>query len=157
SLHLSGPLLFWLQRQHPDYLIRLRTLVESGVVAIVGGLVDESFAQLSTRPDDLLYQVAQYAALSKETLGVDPEQWQGFHLVEREAGELMLDRVGRAAREIGFHPIVYLDAETFFPDREPLVSEDLARAHFGYSSSGTRTTFPSLPGTGLHGLFRDQI
>ena len=37
SLHTSGPLMMWLAERHPEYLDRLRMLVEVGRIEIVGG------------------------------------------------------------------------------------------------------------------------
>ena len=37
ALHTSGPLLEWLVDQHPEYIARLRALVEAGRVEILGG------------------------------------------------------------------------------------------------------------------------
>ena len=37
ALHTSGPLCQWLDRHHPDYLDRLRQLVQYGRLEIVGG------------------------------------------------------------------------------------------------------------------------
>ena len=36
-LHTSGPLLEWLVEQHPEYIARVRALVEAGRVEILGG------------------------------------------------------------------------------------------------------------------------
>jgi alpha-amylase len=37
ALHYSGPLLLWIQNKHPEYFIRLRQLVASGQIEIIGG------------------------------------------------------------------------------------------------------------------------
>ena len=37
SLHTSGPLMEWLDAQHPEYLDRLSSLVKDGRVEIIGG------------------------------------------------------------------------------------------------------------------------
>lgn len=37
SLHTSGPLMMWLAERHPEYLDRVRLLVDAGRVEIVGG------------------------------------------------------------------------------------------------------------------------
>ncbi|TAK01701.1 MAG: glycosyl hydrolase, partial [Chloroflexota bacterium] len=37
GLHYTGPLLEWLAAEHPDFLDRLRALVERGQVEILGG------------------------------------------------------------------------------------------------------------------------
>ena len=37
ALHYSGPLLLWIEKKHPEYFERLRALVTSGQVELVGG------------------------------------------------------------------------------------------------------------------------
>jgi len=37
SLHTSGPLMLWLAQRHPEYLDRVRMLVDVGRIEIVGG------------------------------------------------------------------------------------------------------------------------
>ena len=37
ALHTSGPLLEWLIERHPEYITRLRRMVESGRLEILGG------------------------------------------------------------------------------------------------------------------------
>ena len=37
GLHYSGPLLLWIEKNHPEYFERLRQLVTSGQVEILGG------------------------------------------------------------------------------------------------------------------------
>ncbi len=37
SLHTSGPLMMWLADRHPEYLDRVRMLVDVGRIEIVGG------------------------------------------------------------------------------------------------------------------------
>jgi alpha-amylase/alpha-mannosidase (GH57 family) len=37
ALHFSGPLLLWLAEKHPDYFERLRRLVASDQIELIGG------------------------------------------------------------------------------------------------------------------------
>jgi hypothetical protein len=37
GLHYSGPLLLWIEKNHPEYFARLRKLVKSGRVELIGG------------------------------------------------------------------------------------------------------------------------
>ena len=37
ALHYSGPLLLWIEKNHPEYIERLRALVASGQVELIGG------------------------------------------------------------------------------------------------------------------------
>src|SRR6185436_20831116 len=49
AFHYSGILLDWLERRHPEYLARLRGLVETGQAEMVGGGFYEPI--LSAIPD----------------------------------------------------------------------------------------------------------
>jgi hypothetical protein len=37
GLHYSGPLLLWIEKNHPDYFFRLRKLVATGQIELIGG------------------------------------------------------------------------------------------------------------------------
>src|SRR5271165_6827462 len=37
AIHYSGPLLLWIERNHPEYFVRLRQLVAAGRVEMIGG------------------------------------------------------------------------------------------------------------------------
>ncbi len=37
ALHYSGPLLLWIERNHPEYFRRLRNLVNAGQIELIGG------------------------------------------------------------------------------------------------------------------------
>jgi 4-alpha-glucanotransferase len=37
AIHYSGPLLQWIERNHPEYFIRLRQMVDAGQVEMIGG------------------------------------------------------------------------------------------------------------------------
>ncbi|MDG1874792.1 MAG: DUF1926 domain-containing protein [Mariniblastus sp.] len=51
SLHTSGPLMQWLQTNHPDYLNRVAQLVEAGRIEIVGGAFYEAILPMIPRRD----------------------------------------------------------------------------------------------------------
>lgn len=61
SLHTSGPLMQWLQTNHPDYLNRLSTLVEAGRVEIIGGAFYEPILPMIPNRD----RVGQITQFSK--------------------------------------------------------------------------------------------
>ncbi len=67
-LHTSGPLLEWLVERKPDYIGRLRGMVEAGRVEILGGAFFEPILTMIPRRD-LLGQVRDYAAYLAEHLG----------------------------------------------------------------------------------------
>ncbi|MEO1524714.1 MAG: alpha-amylase/4-alpha-glucanotransferase domain-containing protein [Planctomycetota bacterium] len=79
SLHTSGPLMLWLAERHPEYLDRLRLLVEAGRVEIVGGPQYEPIlTMLPSR--DRVGQIETYSAWLERHLGVSP---QGMWTPER--------------------------------------------------------------------------
>jgi hypothetical protein len=78
-LHTSGPLLEWMVEKKPDYVRRLRGMVEAGRVEILGGGFFEPILTMIPRRD-LLGQVREYAAYLKETLGAEV---RGAWLAER--------------------------------------------------------------------------
>lgn len=79
SLHYSGPLLDWLQENHPEFIERLQGLSESGRVEIIGGAYYEPILPLL--PDeDRVGQIAMQREYTKKTFGNEPK---GFWLAER--------------------------------------------------------------------------
>lgn len=71
SLHTSGPLMMWLAERHPEYLDRLRLLVEAGRVEIVGGPQYEPIlTMLPSR--DRVGQIQSYSHWLKRNIGVTP-------------------------------------------------------------------------------------
>ncbi len=78
-LHTSGPLLEWLVEHEPGYVHRLRTLVESGRVEILGGGFYEPILTMIPRRDRI-GQIRAYAEYLKDNLGADV---RGAWLAER--------------------------------------------------------------------------
>ena len=92
-LHTSGPLLEWLAERRPEYVGRVRALVEAGRVEILGGPFFEPI--LTMIPGrDRVGQVREYSAYLRELFGADvrgawvPERVWEQHLVSSlaEAG-----------------------------------------------------------------------
>jgi hypothetical protein len=79
GLHYSGPLLEWVERTHPDYFDRLRALVASGQVEMVGGGFYEPIL-VTIPPDDRLEQIARLAAYAEKHFKARP---RGAWLAER--------------------------------------------------------------------------
>ncbi|NLT36076.1 MAG: DUF1926 domain-containing protein [Gaiellales bacterium] len=79
SLHTSGPLLQWLLECHPEYVSRVRNLVEAGRVEIKGGCLYEAILPLLPR-EDRSEQLRRFSALLEDTFGARPE---GAWLPER--------------------------------------------------------------------------
>ena len=79
ALHYSGPLLSWLEEQHPDYFERLRTLVASQQVEMVGGGFYEPIL-ISIPTADQRLQITRLAEYVERHFGVRPS---GAWLAER--------------------------------------------------------------------------
>ena len=79
GLHFSGCLLEWLDRAHPEYVARLRAMVERGQVEIVGGGFYEPVL-ISIPREDRQRQLELLAAYVQEKLGKRP---RGAWLTER--------------------------------------------------------------------------
>jgi alpha-amylase len=79
GLHYSGPLLDWLRAERPEFLVRLRALVERGQVEILGGgLYEPVLASLPER--DRIAQLIRMADSVEGSFGVRPA---GAWLAER--------------------------------------------------------------------------
>ncbi|TVQ02803.1 MAG: DUF1926 domain-containing protein [Planctomycetaceae bacterium] len=68
SLHTGGHLLAWLAEQHPEYVDRLRSLVEAGRIEILGGPQFEPILPMIP-PRDRIGQVLAYADWLRRHLG----------------------------------------------------------------------------------------
>ena len=80
SLHTSGPLIQWMQTNHPEYLNRIALLVEAGRIEIIGGAFYEAILPMIPRCD----RVGQIASFSK---------WLTERLCPSVAGMWMPERV----------------------------------------------------------------
>jgi alpha-amylase len=79
SLHTSGPLLEWLDQQHPEYLDRLAQLVAAGRIEIIGGAYYEPI--LTMIPSrDRIGQIRRYTQRLESRLGAAV---QGMWMPER--------------------------------------------------------------------------
>lgn len=71
SLHTSGPLMMWLAEHHPEYLDRVRLLVDAGRIEIVGGPQYEPIlTMLPAR--DRIGQIQAYGHWLRQHFGVTP-------------------------------------------------------------------------------------
>lgn len=159
NLHFSGPFLYWIRDQKKDFLTQFSALLQSGKIGIIGGLADEPFIQLSSRVDDYYYQLKKYDQLLQETIGINVDQWQGIHLVERECGENVLRETTRAASLLQAPAYYYLDAETFYPAHfsYPGSDSDYCRKHFSFNDPVSITTISHIPPEMLFYALRDEI
>lgn len=159
NVHFSGPFLYWMREEKPEFIEEVKNLIASGKIGIIGGLADEPFIQLSSRPDDYLYQLRQYDELLRDTLGIDASSWQGIHLVERECGEILLRELTLGASLLGAAPLFYLDQETFYPAHfsYPGSDNDYCLRHFGFQDPVSITTVSHIPSDLLYYVLRDEI
>ena len=80
SLHTSGPLIRWMQTNHPEYLNRVAQLVEVGRIEIIGGAFYEAILPMIPRRD----RVGQITSFSK---------WLTERICPSVAGMWMPERV----------------------------------------------------------------
>ena len=79
GLHYSGPLLTWIEKNRPEYFMRLRKLVQSGQVEFVGGGFYEPIL-VSIPPEDQREQITRLADYLEKHFGRAPS---GAWLAER--------------------------------------------------------------------------
>lgn len=71
SLHTSGPLMHWLAQRHPEYLDRVRMLVDAGRVEIIGGPHYEPILTMLPA-EDQIGQIRAYGAWLERQFGSVP-------------------------------------------------------------------------------------
>jgi alpha-amylase/alpha-mannosidase (GH57 family) len=79
GLHYSGPLLVWIALNHPEYILRLKKLVASGQIELVGGGFYEPIL-VSIPPEDQREQLIRLADYIESHFGQRPS---GAWLAER--------------------------------------------------------------------------
>ena len=79
GFHYSGSLLEWFERAHPEYFVRLRSLVAGGQVEIVGGGFYEPIL-VAIPPEDRREQITRLADYVEKHFGARP---RGAWLAER--------------------------------------------------------------------------
>src|SRR5260370_9035930 len=79
GLHYSGPLLTWIEAHRPEYFSRLKKLVQSGQVELVGGGFYEPIL-ISIPPEDQREQITRLAVYLEKHFGQLPS---GAWLAER--------------------------------------------------------------------------
>ena len=79
ALHYSGPLLLWIEKNHPEYFDRLRNLVGSGQVELMGGGFYEPIL-ISIPEEDRAEQLTRLADYIQKHFGKRPT---GAWLAER--------------------------------------------------------------------------
>ncbi len=71
GLHYSGPLLTWIEENHSEYFTRLKTLVASGQIELIGGGFYEPIL-VSIPPEDQREQITRLAAYLEQHFGRRP-------------------------------------------------------------------------------------
>lgn len=79
ALRFSGAILEWLQARHPEFLLRVRALVDRGQVELIGGAMFEPVLPAIPRADQV-GQIRYAADVHQELFGVRPT---GAWLAER--------------------------------------------------------------------------
>jgi len=79
ALHYSGPLLLWIEKNHPEYFDRLRKLVAAGRVELIGGGFYEPIL-ISIPTTDQVEQLNRLASYLEQQFGKRPT---GAWLAER--------------------------------------------------------------------------
>ena len=79
GLHYSGPLLVWIEKNHPEYFEKLRSLVARGQVEMVGGGFYEPILAVIP-PEDQVEQITRLALYLERHFGARPS---GAWLAER--------------------------------------------------------------------------
>ena len=79
SLHTSGPLMQWLQTNHPEYLNRVSQLVEAGRIEIIGGAFYEPILTMIPEHD----RVGQISEFSKWLKARVCNEVEGMWIPER--------------------------------------------------------------------------
>jgi alpha-amylase len=78
-LHTSGPLLEWLVDRHPDYVARLKAMVEAGRVELLGGGFFEPIMTMIPHPDRV-GQIREFSAYLHDLFGT---RVRGMWIAER--------------------------------------------------------------------------
>ncbi len=94
-LHTSGPLMEWLVEHRPEFIARLRRLVESGRVEILGGGFHEPILTMIPHRDRV-GQIRDYSRYLEETLGA---RVRGMWIAERVWEQSLVSSIAEAGIE----------------------------------------------------------
>ncbi|MBV8486828.1 MAG: DUF1925 domain-containing protein, partial [Planctomycetaceae bacterium] len=117
ALHTSGPLLEWLVLRHPDYIARVRAMVEAGRVEILGGGFFEPIMTMIPR-HDRVGQIRDYTAYLQDLF---PTRVRGMWMPERVWEQHLVSDIAEAGIE-------YTILDDFHFQRAGVCGDDL----FGY-------------------------
>ena len=131
SLHTSGPLMQWLQTNHPDYLNRLAQLVEAGRIEIIGGAFYEPILTMIPKRD----RVGQITRFSK---------WLEERVCSQVNGMWMPERVWESslAESLADGGIKYTVLDDYHFRRAGLKNEELTGYYIAEDEGKTVAVFP---------------
>ena len=131
SLHTSGPLMQWLQANHPEYLSRIANLVEAGRVEIIGGAFYEPILAMIPQRD----RIGQIGRFSN---------WLRDHLCSQISGMWMPERVWESGltSSIVDAGIQYTVLDDYHFARAGLKSEQLSGYYVVEEEGRTLRIFP---------------
>lgn len=131
SLHTSGPLLQWLQTNHPDYLNRIAQLVEAGRIEIIGGAFYEPILPMIPKRD----RVGQITRFS---------QWLEERLCSKISGMWMPERVWESCltESLADAEIKYTVLDDYHFRRAGLKNEELTGYYIVEEEGKTVCVFP---------------
>jgi 4-alpha-glucanotransferase len=95
ALHTSGPLLEWLVERHPEYIARLRRMVESGRVEILGGGFFEPILTMIPHRD----RVGQIRGYSRHLEELFDARVRGMWIAERVWEQSLVSSIAEAGVE----------------------------------------------------------
>lgn len=131
SLHTSGPLMQWLQTNHPEYLSRIAQLVEAGRIEIIGGAFYEAILPMIPRRD----RIGQIETFSR---------WLKDHVCPQVRGMWMPERVWESnlTSAIAEAGIEYTVLDDYHFRRAGLKDEELNGYFVAEDEGATVSVFP---------------
>jgi alpha-amylase len=130
-LHTSGPLLDWMVERHPEYIARVRALVASGRVEILGGGYYEPILTMIPHRDRI-GQIRTFADRIEQVFGVRP---RGAWLAERVWEQDLASSLSEAGVE-------YTMLDDFHFHRAGLTDDDLVGPFLTEDEGRLLTVFP---------------
>jgi 4-alpha-glucanotransferase len=131
ALHTSGCLMEWLAAKKPQYIERLRKLVQDGRVEIIGGAFHEPILPMIPRRDRI-GQIKAYAEYLHELIGTTPT---GLWLAERVWEQSLASDLAEAGVE-------YTILDDFHFRKAGLKAEELTEPFLTEDEGRVITVFP---------------
>jgi 4-alpha-glucanotransferase len=132
ALHTSGPLLEWLVEKHPEYIARLRALVESGRVEVLGGGFFEPILTMIPERDQI-GQIEAFSIYLRELFGA---RVRGMWIAERVWEQHLVSAIADAGIE-------YTVLDDFHFERAGCSPDDLYGYHLTEDDGRLLKIFPA--------------